>query len=93
MLKVDNICANNIFGLKFFEIRLIDERGYYKSINVYLSTLKELNVTKSMNGFKKVRAWAESEEGQKYLLSIDNDKQIIDQEINNEIYQVSVIKR
>lgn len=69
MLKVSNICAINLYGMKFFEIRLVDEQGYLKSINVSLSKLKELNVTKSMNGFKKVRTWAESEEGQDYLLS------------------------
>jgi hypothetical protein len=68
VLKVNNICANNIFGLKFFEIQLIDKQGFVHRINVYLSTLKELNVTKSLNGFKKVRAWAESEKGQKFLL-------------------------
>jgi hypothetical protein len=69
MLEVKNICANNLFGMKFFEIYLIDKDGYRKSINVSLSKLKELNITKAMNGFKKVRTWAESEEGQKFLLS------------------------
>jgi hypothetical protein len=71
VLKVNNICANNIFGLKFFEIQLVDKQRFVHRINVYLSTLKELNVTKSLNGFKKVRVWAESEEGQKFLLSSD----------------------
>lgn len=71
MLKVKNICANNIFGMRFFEIYLVDEQGFRKSINISLSKLKELNVTKSMNGFKKVRTWAESEEGQSFLLSED----------------------
>jgi hypothetical protein len=69
MLEVKNICANNIYGMKFFEIKLVDEQGFVKFVNVNLSKLKELNVTKSMNGFKKVRTWAESEEGQKFLLS------------------------
>ncbi|MED3562380.1 hypothetical protein [Bacillus xiapuensis] len=73
MLKVDNICANNIFGMRFFEIKLVDEQGYVNFVNVNLSKLKELNVTKSMNGFKKVRTWAESEEGQKFLLSKDDN--------------------
>jgi hypothetical protein len=71
MLEVKNICANNLYGMRFFEIYLVDEQGYRKSTNVNLSKLKELNVTKSMNGFKKVRAWAESEEGQRFLLSKD----------------------
>jgi hypothetical protein len=79
MLKVHNICANNIWGLKFFEIQLVDKQGFVHRINVYLSTLKELNVTKSLNGFKKVRAWAESEEGQKFLLS--SDKQFDSKEL------------
>lgn len=72
VLKVDNIYAHNIFGMRFFEIRLVDKQGYIKSINVNLSKLKELNVTKSMNGFKKVRSWAESELGQNFLLSEAN---------------------
>jgi hypothetical protein len=69
VLEVKNICANNIYGMKFFEIKLVDEQGFVKFVNVNLSKLKELNVTKSMNGFKKVRTWAESEEGQKFLFS------------------------
>lgn len=76
MLKVDNICANNIFGMRFFELKLVDENGFVDFINVPLSKLKELNVTKSMNGFKKVRSWAESEEGQKFLLSKINNKAV-----------------
>lgn len=73
MLKIDNICANNIFGMKFFELKIVDEQGYVEFVNVNLSKLKELNVTKSMNGFKKVRSWAESEEGQKFLISKMNE--------------------
>jgi hypothetical protein len=69
---VKNICANNLYGMRFFEIYMVDDQGYRKSVNVSLSKLKELNVTKSMNGFKKVRSWAESEEGQKFLLSEEN---------------------
>jgi hypothetical protein len=53
VLEVKNICANNIFGMRFFEIKLVDEQGFVKFVNINLSKLKELNVTKSMNGIQK----------------------------------------
>lgn len=58
--------------MKWFEIRFKDEEGFWIDKDVKLSTLKELNVTKALNGFKKVRTWAESEEGQKFLFESED---------------------
>lgn len=74
MLKVRTMSANNVFGMRFFEIVFEDEKGnYVATSDVTLTTLKELNITKSLNGFEKVRTWAESEEGQKFLFESEEN--------------------
>ena len=68
MLKVRTVSANNIFGFRYFEIDFENEHGKYVATrDVPLAKLKRLEVAKTMNAFKKVRTWAESEAGQKEL--------------------------
>lgn len=68
MDKVRTVFSNNVFGMKFFEIIFENEKGeFLKDTSISLSRLKELGVAKTMNSTKKVREWAESEEGQAFL--------------------------
>lgn len=68
MIKVRTVFANNVFGMKFFEIIFENEKGEFrKDTSISLSRLKELGVAKTMNSTKKVREWADSKEGQAFL--------------------------
>jgi hypothetical protein len=61
--EADVVASASMYGFKFFEIRLTKKGRYTGTVNIPLSVLKELNVTKTLNGFKKVRSWLDSPEG------------------------------
>ncbi|WHY76087.1 hypothetical protein QNH20_18415 [Neobacillus sp. WH10] len=65
------IASANVYGYRFFEVRLSDKDDRYQgTVNVHLSKLKELNVTKSINGFKKVQAWLDTPIGLEYVITV-----------------------
>jgi hypothetical protein len=65
------VASANMYGFRFFEVRLTDrEKSYMGTVNIQLEVLKELNITKSINGFKKVQSWLDTPEGLEYAISV-----------------------
>jgi hypothetical protein len=61
------VASANISGLRFFEVHLRNEENRCVGIvNMFLDSLKAKGVVKTLNGFKKLNAWLETEEGLAY---------------------------
>jgi hypothetical protein len=70
--EIDNICMVK-WGISYFEVRVKkDNRLWF--IKIPLSYLRKNNITKTLRGYKKLRVWLESEEGQEYLSQQWSDK-------------------
>jgi hypothetical protein len=64
-IKIINICAVQ-YGISYFEVK-IENEGYVYFVNIPLHYTKTKGITKTLRGFKKLRAWLETKEGQEYL--------------------------
>lgn len=65
-LKVKGITSVQ-WGISYFEVRFENAEGeYVGSIDIPLEFLKKMEITKTLNGTKKLRTWLESNEGQQF---------------------------
>lgn len=70
----------NLSGFRFFELRLEktfpNATGfqYNGSVNFPLSTARELNITKTLNGSKKLGAWLATPEGIQYVKTLEKNR-------------------
>lgn len=71
-------CMNNIYGLKFYEIKAFfdNEEGQevYTRKEINFSAFKTLGVIKTFNSTKKLNDWLNTEDGRKFMVEKLNDK-------------------
>lgn len=65
--KAKAVASANINGIRFFEVHLRNEENQLIGIvKMFINSLSEKGVVKTLNGFKKLNAWLETDEGLQY---------------------------
>ncbi|RNB90180.1 hypothetical protein EDM59_01655 [Brevibacillus nitrificans] len=61
------VASAKFYGFKFFEVHLRNpENRLVGIVNMHLNHLKEKGVVKTLNSFKKLDAWLETDDGLNY---------------------------
>jgi len=67
MMKVILESTNDVFGIKFWGIRVYEDEKVFSTYNVRLSEMKQLEVAKTLRSGKRVVKWLNTDEGQQWL--------------------------